>query len=451
MIKSLKIKLIAPKMSLRPMDSEFKRLMSPSLSLITLASLTPSDHSVYIEDENLTKVKFNDKPDLVGINVNVDTSQRAIEIAKNYRKQNIKVVFGGIHPSANPETMIEHCDAIVIGDAENVWEQLLNDLIDNNLQKFYSNKLNDLDKIPFPKWNIVNLKNYLYNNIVVTSRGCPYKCNFCYNSSSYTNNSFRNRPIENVIEEINRLDTRQIMFIDDNFIGNPKWTMEFVERIKPLKLIWHAAVSTNIFHHKDLIEKFAESGCRSLFIGFESINGQSIKSAKKSQNRINEYEELIQLLHSKKIMVNASLVFGFDFDTNTVFRDTLNWLVKNKIETMTAHILTPYPGTKLFETLEEQGRISNYDFSKYNTSNVVFKPAGMTAKELREGYLWIYREFYSFKNILKRKPKNKAIVMPYFLFNFCYRKFGKVTSLLGKLGLMHWIGKLGRRLSYSID
>jgi radical SAM superfamily enzyme YgiQ (UPF0313 family) len=218
-----------------------------------------------------------------------------------------------------------------------------------------------------------------------------------------------------------------------------------------MKLTWHAAVSTNIIHHKDLIDEFAESGCKSLFIGFESINEQSIKSAQKSQNRINEYEELIQLIHSKGIMINASLVFGFDYDTKTVFKDTVQWLIKNKIETMTAHILTPYPGTKLYEKLESEGRITCRDFSKYNTSNVVFKPAGMTAVELKRGYLWIYREFYSFKNILKRKPVNKPTRIPYYLFNFCYRKFGKSISFLGKFGLMHWIGKLGRKLSYSID
>jgi radical SAM superfamily enzyme YgiQ (UPF0313 family) len=254
-----------------------------------------------------------------------------------------------------------------------------------------------------------------------------------------------------VIEEIKLLNTKQVLFIDDNFIGNPKWIAEFIKRIKPLKLTWHAAVSTNIIHHKELIDDFADSGCRSLFIGFESINEKSLRSAQKSQNKISEYEELLQLLHSKNIMVNASLVFGFDYDEKTVFADTLKWLVKNKVETMTAHILTPFPGTKLYQKLEEEGRIINRDLTKYNTSNVVFTPGSMTPEELRNGYLWIYDEFYSLKNILKRWPDNKTIVMPYFLFNFGYRKFGKIVSLLGKLGLMQWIGKLGRKLSYSID
>jgi radical SAM superfamily enzyme YgiQ (UPF0313 family) len=381
----------------------------------------------------------------------VDTSYRAIEIAAKYRERNIKVIFGGIHVSANPDTMIKYCDSIVIGEAEEVWEQQIKDFINNNLQKFYSAPLTDLNKIPIPNWKYVNTEKYLYNNIVVTSRGCPFKCNFCYNSNNYTNNNFRNRPIENVIQDINQLDTKQIMFIDDNFIGNPIWTSEFIKQIKPLGLTWHAAVSTNIFHHKELISEFSESGCKSLFIGFESINKESLKSAQKSQNKIHEYEELIQLLHSKNIMVNASLVFGFDNDNQRVFKNTLDWLIKNKVETMTAHILTPYPGTKLYEKLESEKRIIIYELSKYNTSNVVFQPSNMTIEELQNGYLWIYKEFYSIKNIIKRKPENKTIVIPYLLFNFVYRKFGKITSLLGKFGFMHKIGKLGRKLSYSID
>jgi radical SAM superfamily enzyme YgiQ (UPF0313 family) len=165
-----------------------------------------------------------------------------------------------------------------------------------------------------------------------------------------------------------------------------------------------------------------------LFIGFESINENSILSAGKKQNKVKDYEELIAFLHENGIMVNASLVFGFDYDEPAVFEHTLNWLIKNKIETMTAHILTPYPGTVLYKQLFSENRIIDFKPNKYNTSNVVFKPQRMTAEELKNGYLWIYREFYSLKNIIKRRPVNKALRMPYFLFNFGYRKYGRITS-----------------------
>ena len=448
----MNIKLISPKMSLRPMDSAFKRLMSPPLSLVTIATLTPKEHTVWIEDENIGKINLTDNPDLVGITVNVDTSERAFEIAKQYRNKGIKVVFGGIHASANPYLMLQNCDSVVIGEAEEIWRSLLNDCAENQLKSIYKNdKVTELENVPLPDWSFVNCTKYLYHNIIVTSRGCPFKCNFCYNSSDYVANPFRNRPIEDVLKEIENFGTKQILFIDDNFIGNVEWTKQFIQTIKNKGFTWHAAVSANIFYHKDLIREFAKSGCKSLFIGFESINEKSVLSANKKQNKVKEYEELIAFLHEHGIMVNASMVFGFDDDEPSVFKNTLDWLIKNKIETMTAHILTPYPGTVLYKNLLSENRIIDSKPNKYNTSNVVFQPKNMTAEELRNGYLWIYKEFYSFKNIMKRKPINKSLKTPYFLFNFGYRKFGRITSFFGRFGLMNKVGKIARKISYGIN
>ncbi len=439
-------------MSLRPMDTEMKRRMSPSLSLVILASLTPRPHSVYIEDENLTPINFSDNPDLVGITINVDTTYRAFDISGKYREKGIKVIFGGIHASSNPSFMINHCDSVCVGEAENLWPIIINDLLGDRLKKMYFNEMQtDLAKVPIPVWDFISRKNYLYNNIISASRGCPFKCEFCYNSCQFVKFGYRHRPIKNIIEEINRMGTKQVMFIDDNLIGNIRWINELIDSIIPLKLIWHGAVSANLVHYPELINKMAYSGCRSLFIGFESINEESIKSAEKQQNRVEEYEHLIELLHQQNIMVNASLVFGFDHDTKETFPNTLEWLIKNKVETMTSHILTPYPGTKLFKRMESEKRIFDYDYSKYNTSNVVYKPKNMTPEELRTGYLKMYNDFYSIKNIFKRRPDNPKLIAPYLMFNFGYRKFGKLTSLLGKIGLMNRIGKLGRKLAYGID
>ncbi len=448
----LRIKLISPKMSLRPMDSEFKRRMSPSLSLVMLATLTPAPHIACIEDENLRQINYSDFPDLVGITVNVDTTYRAFEIAAKFRMQGIKVIFGGIHASANPEMMLDHCDSVCIGEAEEVWPDIINDLLNHNLQRTYYNAAStDLSKVPVPNWSFISKKDYLYHNIIVTSRGCPFKCEFCYNSCDYVDNTYRNRPIENVLAEIRSLNTRQIMFIDDNLIGNLKWTEDFIAAITPLNIIWHGAVSTNIVHHPDLITKMAESGCKSLFIGFESINKDSIKSVNKGQNKVHDYEHLVKILHENNIMVNASLVFGFDHDTVESFDNTLEWLIRNKIETMTSHILTPYPGTKLYKRLADENRIIDYDLSNCNTSNVIFQPSGMTVSELKHGYLKMYDDFYSMKNIIKRRPVNKKLLAPYFIFNLLYRKFGKFTSGFGKHGFMNQVGKLGRRLAYGLD
>ena len=439
-------------MSLRPMDSEFKRRMSPSLSLVTIASLTPKAHFVYIEDENLQPLNFEDQPDLVGVAVNVDTAYRAFEISAIYRARGIPVIFGGIHASSDPDHVAPFCDSVCIGEAEDIWSLILEDVMNNCLKKKYSKMGNtDLNFYPLPDWNFTSKKDYLYHNIVITSRGCPFKCDFCYNSCEYVHNPYRNRPVENVLDEIRKQKMKQVLFIDDNLIGNKNWVIEFLTELKKLKVIWHGAVSTNLVHFPELIELMAESGCRSLFIGFESINSQSVQSVGKSQNKIREYEKLISELHYRGIMINASLVFGFDYDTEKTFPETLKWLINNKIETMTAHILTPYPGTVLYKKLLSENRIIDFDLGKYNTSNVVFRPERISPHELRSGYLWMYEQFYSMKNIIKRKPEHMRLIIPYFLFNLGYRKFGRFTSFIAnKLGMMNQVSMIARKLSYGI-
>lgn len=439
-------------MSLRPMDSEYKRKLSPSLSLLTLAALTPSNYEVYIEDENVHAINLDDNPDIVGITVNVDTSNRAYEIATNYRDRGVTVILGGIHVSANPDEALFYADSICIGEAEEIWDKILLAAEKGCLKtKYYHDKPSDLCKVPIPKWNLLDSSAYLYTNIISSSRGCPFECNFCYNSCDYIHHSYRNRPIEKVVEEISSMNTKHVLFIDDNFIGNIPWTKKLIEKIKPLNLRWNAAVSTNIVHHLDLLDAMKESGCQSLFIGFETINSESIKSAGKKQNNIASYTKLIKEIHKRGIMINASLALGFDFDERTVFENTLEWLVQNKIETMTAHILTPYPGTKLYKFFRAEGRIIDYDWNHYNTAHVVFEPKKMSREELYDGYLWMYKNFYSFENILKRLPEQKNQWMSYLLFNLGYRKFGSLTSKLAKLGLMNWIGKVARRLAYGIE
>lgn len=448
----MKIKLIAPRMSLRPMDSEYKRLLSPSLALLVLAALTPEGHDVWIEDENAKPLHVDDFPDLVGITVNVDTSARAYAIADQYLARDIPVVLGGIHPSACPEEAGRHATSLCIGEAEAVWPRIIHDAYWKQLQpRYYQETPVEMSLSRAPKWSLLDQSQYLYTNIVCASRGCPFACDFCYNSCAYIHHCYRNRPVTDVVAEIDRLDTRQVMFIDDNFAGNVDWVREFIAAIKSKNLIWHCAVTTNIGQHLGLLDQMVESGCRSLFIGFESINSSSNAGVHKRQNRVDQYGRLISEIHDRGMMINASMVFGFDQDDPTVFRRTFDWLVENKVETMTGHILTPYPGTVLFKRLQEQGRIIDNDYSHYNTSHVVFQPAQMSPQELKDGYLWMYDQFYSVPSIIRRLPNAHAQRVPYLLFNLGYRKYGGVTSILGKIGLMHAVGKLARRLSYGID
>ena len=306
----------------------------------------------------------------------------------------------------------------------------------------------DLALVPVPRWELIAEKHYLYTNTLTIGRGCPWRCDFCYNSSPNLPSGYRMKPVPNILREIASLNTRHVMFIDDNFIAHPRSAKVLLEAFLPLGLTWHTAVSADIGKHEDLLDLMAASGCRSLFIGFESLNSESLRAVRKKQNRVEEYNRTISMIHDRGMMVNASVVFGFDQDGPDVFSNTTDWLIGQEIETMTAHILTPHPGTALHSRLRKENRIVDYDLTHYNTSRAVFTPAGMSAAALETGYLDAYRRFYSWSSILKRMPTDSRRLASYLLFNLFYRKYGRLVSSLGVLGLMRRIGRLAARLSY---
>jgi len=447
----MKIKLIQPAMIPRPMDTKLKTRMSPSLALLTIANLTPKEHEVITLNENVEKIDFNEPVDLVAITVTVDGMNRAVEISKEFQNRGVTVIAGGIHITADPEGTVNSFDAISVGMAERVWTKILKDKENNSLKKIYYDMDNISGKeIVSPDYDIIDKSKYLYTNIISTSRGCPFQCDFCYNSCKNVLKTYINRPVDDVIKDINALKTRHIMFIDDNFIGNPKWTKELLKVIKPRRLKWNAAVTSNIVDMPELLDEMKEAGCQSLFIGFESINSKSLESVHKVQNSVNRYEKLVDEVHKRGIMINASFVFGLDEDDSSIFKSTLEWIVKNKIETVTSHILTPYPGTKLYKTLLVENRIVDFNLASYNTASVVYKPKNMTAEELYNGYIWIYKELYTFKNIMKRLPKSKKQWIPFLSFNFFYRKFGKLTEVFCYIVSFKNVGKFYRWLAYRI-
>jgi radical SAM superfamily enzyme YgiQ (UPF0313 family) len=215
-----------------------------------------------------------------------------------------------------------------------------------------------------------------------------------------------------------------------------------------MNLLWSAAVTTAILDEPELLDMMAASGCQSLFIGFESINAASLAGVNKA-NRVERYEQLVEAIHSRGIMLNASMVFGLDGDDTSVFQRTLDWLVSMRVETLTSHILTPYPGTELYRRMEADGRITDRNLCHYNTAHVVFRPKNMTADELYSGYLWIYRHFYSMRNIIRRYPKEKAQRKSFLLFNLMYRKYGHLTSALARFVPMQTLGRLATGLAYK--
>ena len=444
----MKILLIQPKMNKRSMDTDLKTRLAPPLHLLTLLKLTPDCHETMMVNENIEEIDYNCGADLVGITVTLDVMPRAIEIADKFRRLGIPIVAGGIHVTSNPDACGKYFDAICIGAAERVWVRITEDAAKGKLQPVYHNMAAFRgDEIVSPAYDKIDKSRYLYANVVTASRGCPNQCDFCYNSCE--NRVYVRRPVKDVLQDIKSLGTRHVLFIDDNFIGAPSHTRELLDSLRGLDLKWSAAVTTKIADYPDLLDRMAETGCQSLFIGFESINNLSLQGVNKD-NHFEKYEKLVNAIHSRGIMINASMVFGLDGDGPEVFRQTLAWLVKNKIETLTSHILTPYPGTALYRRMQEAGRITDHNLSNYNTSHVVFKPKGMSAEELYAGYLWIYREFYSLPNIWRRMPEHKAQRKSYFLFNLLYRKFGRLTSALTRIVPMRTVGHLAARISYQV-
>ena len=432
---------------MRPMDTHIKNRMSPPLGLYTIANMFRDEHEVVIENENIQKLDLTDHPDIVGISVNVDSLPRALEIASEYKLKGAPVVLGGILPTMAPEMIPDGCvDVICIGAAEGTWRDIVKDVQSRSLKKVYrcSHQLSGKDIIS-PAYDLIPKSNYLYSNILHTSRGCPFRCDFCYNSSP--ERWYVCRPIKDVVEEVKRCNRGHVMFIDDNFVGNPKWTRELLPELKALGIKWNAAVSINVVDIPGMLDLMKECGCQGLFIGFESINPSSVDGVHKVQNDVTKYEYAVKEIHNRGIMINASFVFGLDSDTKDTFQATVDWIVKNKIETVTSHILTPYPGTELYRRMKDEGRLLTEDLNLYDTAHVVMNPRNMTQEELYNGYLWVYEQVYSYKNIIRRIPDSIKQIPSYLMFNLFYRKWGKFTDWLCKKITYERIGYWGEKLS----
>jgi radical SAM superfamily enzyme YgiQ (UPF0313 family) len=431
------------------MDSAWKTRMAPPLGLLMVGALTPPEHRVTLADENVERVDTGDRPDLVAFSVTADTFDRASELARLYRGRGIKAVMGGIHPTVCPEDCLRETDAVVVGEAEGSWPRLLLDHAAGRLDPIYrAAGPVDLATTPMPRFDLIRGNRYLFTNTLTIGRGCPWRCEFCYNSSPNIQAAYRTKTLGQIRDEILALDVRHVMFIDDNFIGDPGFAWRLTALLGRMGLTWHAAVSADIGRHDGLLEAMADAGCRSLFIGFETLNPENLMRCRKTQNRVEAYDSTIARIQALGMMVNASVVFGFDHDGPAVFDETVDWLERNRISTMTGHILTPYPGTRLNRRLEEEGRITSRDLRLYNTAHAVFRPARMTPDELEQGYRHAYNRFYSWRSIGARLPVLREQRTAFLMFNLCYRKFGKLTAYAGRAIGMRPLAKLAKALSY---
>ena len=374
----------------------------PPLGLAMVAALTPPEVEVSLTDENVTVIDFQKETDLVGITALTITAQRAYEIADTFRARGVKVILGGSHPSALPEEASQHADAVVIGEAEGIWSNVIEDFKANKLQRMYSQRERpSLLNLPIPRRDLFAKGAYYVTNTISTTRGCPYACSFC-SVTSFFGHTYRCRPIEEIVKEIETLNHRKpIGFVDDNIVGNPKFIKELFRTLVPYKIRWAAQASVTVARDDELLKLAAASGCMALLIGFETLSPANLAAVGKRVNVVDEYETVIRKIHSHGIAIHGFFILGLDEDDEDVFERTVRFAQKMRLESAQFAWPVPYPGTALCESLDKAGRIVTKDWSQYE-SNLVFEPKLMSREMLQKGCDWVWREFYSLPSIWRR-------------------------------------------------
>lgn len=426
----MKIRLIDPAYDhpyISHSQKVIKKIWFAHLTLTTLAALTPPEFEVSITDENVEPIDYEEEVDLVGITGMVMHAPKAYEIAQRFRERGIPVVMGGPHASSLPLEAKEYVDAVVVGEAEMVWEGLLEDLKKGCLKPFYkADAFCSMKGSPYPRLDLLRQEDYMTVNCVQTTRGCPHQCDFCH-VTHFFGKTYRCRPVEEVIEEVKRLEGDFIVFIDDNIAGNRQYAKELFTQLKPLKKKWASQGSLTLTRDPELLKLAAESGCVSLFVGIESLSQENLKEVNKSFNHVSEYEDSIKLLHDYDIMILAGFIFGLEHDDEGVFERTVRFCERNRIELPSYFILTPLPGTPLFHKLDSEGRLLHRDWSKYNGATVVFKPKLMTEETLQRGFHWMCKEAYSWGSIFKRVFHPQQRFFTRVLSNMAYRSIAQRT------------------------
>jgi radical SAM superfamily enzyme YgiQ (UPF0313 family) len=374
----------------------------PPLNLATLAALTPAEHEVSIDDGCVGPVSATRSADLVAITAMTAQAPAAYALADQYRARGIPVVLGGIHPSMCPHEAAEHADVVVLGEADRLWPDLVQDFVRGKMKsRYHDPEPVDLAKIVLPRRHLLDPKGYVIFNSVQTTRGCPFNCNFC-SVTTMSGVKYRFRPVEKVVEEVQALGGRFIYFVDDNIIGFPRRAKELFKAFLPMNLGWASQVTINFSHDPELMRLARQSGCYGVFIGFETFSNESIRDAGKGVNRPDEYLSDIRRIHEAGIKVWGSLIFGFDNDGLEVFRKTLDFIEQSGMEFAQFSLLTPLPGTALFRQFEEEQRIVCRDWSKYDLGSIVFTHPLLSAERLHFEKNHAWRHFYSIRSIIKR-------------------------------------------------
>lgn len=411
----MKIALINPKANI-VINGKMKRFwdeVSPkllrqsysgvSLALTVLAALTPKSFKIRLIDENSEEIDFNEKYNLVAITAMTQQACRAYEIADIFRNQGNKVIIGGIHASSLPYEAKQHADSVAIGEAEEIWHNILKDIKNDKLESFYTaTKATNLINSPLPRYDLLNHK---YHNVIwiQTTRGCPIDCEFCAASKVF-GLRLRHKSVEQVVREIKFIKKQegpfQISFADDNMLIDRRYAISLLKSLKELNIRWLAQTDVSVAEDIGFLKLLRESGCVILFIGFESLTENSLASVDMfgfKLKRLKKFPFYIDKIQSLGIGILGAFVLGFDGDDLSIFDRTAEFIIKNHLYASQITVLTPLPGTRLRMRLEKEKRLLSNNWRNYTFWDVNFIPKQMSPQQLQDGLFEIHKRVYDTK------------------------------------------------------
>ena len=443
----MKILLISPERQRKREEAFLFRLSF--LNLPYVAAVTPPDIEVKIIDEAFEEVNFDEKLDLVGLTAQTPVAPRAYQIAAEFKKRGVPVVMGGVHASMLPQEALQHVDAVVIGEAEEIWSNLIQDLRKAQLGRIYvGSEFVDPSKLPLPRRELLNEKFYFPLKLLETTRGCPHHCDFC-GVSRFFGFRYRNRPINEIDRELKTLfpegsamnsipkkilslfskdlpyflKKRLLYIIDSNVAGDKRFCLDLLSLLKEFDLLWYGHAPVSIAFDQKLLEGFAQSGCIAINIGFESFSTKNLNAMGKGFNQPSRYAEAIERIHEQGIGIMGTFIVGLDDDDPGVFQRIIDFCIDSKLDWALAFIMAPYPGTDSFLRLEKEGRIFCRDWEKYDSLNAVYQPLWMSVEELEKGLKRIWKEVFSISSIYKRILKRPWIhPLFYLVMNWQFHK-----------------------------
>jgi radical SAM superfamily enzyme YgiQ (UPF0313 family) len=432
----LRVKLILPALTeaTSPYWRPIKYSLFPPLGLATLAAYLRPDDEAVIVDEHVEPLRIDDQPDLVLIQVYITNAYRAYRIADHYRAKGVFVALGGLHVTALPDEAATHADAVFLGPGEQTFPQFLQELREGRPKRaYFSATGRTLEGVPPVRRDLIRRSRYLVPNSIVVTRGCPQHCDFCYKDAFFQGGrGFYTQRVDDALAEIARLPGRHLYFLDDHLLGDCRFASALFEGMRGMRRLFQGAATVDSILRGNLIERAAEAGLRSIFVGFETLSPHNLARSNKRQNLGRDYKAVADRLHSLGIMINGSFVFGMDDDDEDVFRRTVYWALEHGITTATFHIQTPYPGTRLYARLLSEGRIVTRNWDLYDTRHVVFRPARLNPQALKEGYDWAYREFYRWSSIARASLRHGTLKhqAKHFFYAAGWKKFEPLWDFL---------------------